>query len=100
MLGADGMIQPDKAYPVLLNLPTGLKGPSFAYPTAVVACHMEVPIVFQPFLRLIFSNNTSEKIKPVFNWLDKCNCGCYGVQPIASPYMALMRKAVSSLFRK
>jgi SSS family solute:Na+ symporter len=41
MLGADGMIQPDKAYPVLLNLlPTGLKGLSFAALTAAVVASL------------------------------------------------------------
>jgi len=41
MLGADGMINPDKAYPVLLNLlPTGLKGLSFAALTAAVVASL------------------------------------------------------------
>ena len=41
MLGADGMINPDKAYPVLLNLlPAGLKGLSFAALTAAVVASL------------------------------------------------------------
>lgn len=41
MLGPDGMIQPDKAYPVLLNLlPIGLKGLSFAALTAAVVASL------------------------------------------------------------
>lgn len=41
MLGADGILNPDKAYPVLLNLlPTGLKGLSFAALTAAVVASL------------------------------------------------------------
>ncbi len=41
MLGPDGMINPDKAYPVLLNLlPVGLKGLSFAALTAAVVASL------------------------------------------------------------
>ena len=41
MLGPDGMINPDKAYPVLLNLlPAGLKGLSFAALTAAVVASL------------------------------------------------------------
>ncbi|WP_254411845.1 sodium/sugar symporter [Dyadobacter diqingensis] len=41
MLGSDGLINPDKAYPVLLNLlPTGLKGLSFAALTAAVVASL------------------------------------------------------------
>jgi SSS family solute:Na+ symporter len=41
MLGPDGLINPDKAYPVLLNLlPVGLKGLSFAALTAAVVASL------------------------------------------------------------
>ncbi|MFB9293834.1 sodium/sugar symporter [Persicitalea jodogahamensis] len=41
MLGPDGMLLPDKAYPVLLNLlPVGLKGLSFAALTAAVVASL------------------------------------------------------------
>ncbi len=41
MLGEDGVINADKAYPVLLNLlPTGLKGLSFAALTAAVVASL------------------------------------------------------------
>ncbi|WP_373512619.1 sodium/solute symporter [Persicitalea sp.] len=41
MLGSDGMLLPDKAYPVLLNLlPVGLKGLSFAALTAAVVASL------------------------------------------------------------
>ncbi|UBM60250.1 sodium/solute symporter [Marinilongibacter aquaticus] len=41
MLGVDGTLNPDKAYPVLLNLlPTGLKGLSFAALTAAVVASL------------------------------------------------------------
>lgn len=41
MLGADGVLNPDRAYPVLLNLlPTGLKGLSFAALTAAVVASL------------------------------------------------------------
>jgi SSS family solute:Na+ symporter len=64
MLGADGMIQPDKAYPVLLNLPTGLKGLPLRHHTAVLSLAENNSI--STIFTLIFSNNTSEKIKPKF----------------------------------
>ncbi len=41
MLGTDGVLNPDKSYPVLLNLlPTGLKGLSFAALTAAVVASL------------------------------------------------------------
>ncbi|TDB66066.1 sodium/sugar symporter [Arundinibacter roseus] len=41
MMGPDGLINPDKAYPVLLNLlPVGLKGLSFAALTAAVVASL------------------------------------------------------------
>jgi SSS family solute:Na+ symporter len=41
LLGADGVLNPDKAYPVLLNLlPVGLKGLSFAALTAAVVASL------------------------------------------------------------
>lgn len=41
MLGADGIINPDKSYPVLLNLlPVGLKGLSFAALTAAIVASL------------------------------------------------------------
>jgi solute:Na+ symporter, SSS family len=41
MLGADGVLNPDKSYPVLLNLlPIGLKGLSFAALTAAVVASL------------------------------------------------------------
>lgn len=41
MLGADGLLNPDKSYPVLLNLlPVGLKGLSFAALTAAVVASL------------------------------------------------------------
>jgi solute:Na+ symporter, SSS family len=41
MLGADGVLNPDKSYPVLLNLlPVGLKGLSFAALTAAVVASL------------------------------------------------------------
>lgn len=41
MLGADGVLNPDRAYPVLLNLlPVGLKGLSFAALTAAVVASL------------------------------------------------------------
>ncbi len=41
LLGADGVINPDKSYPVLLNLlPVGLKGLSFAALTAAVVASL------------------------------------------------------------
>jgi SSS family solute:Na+ symporter len=41
MMGADGALNPDKAYPVLLNLlPVGLKGLSFAALTAAVVASL------------------------------------------------------------
>jgi SSS family solute:Na+ symporter len=41
MLGADGIINPDKSYPVLLNLlPIGLKGLSFAALTAAIVASL------------------------------------------------------------
>jgi SSS family solute:Na+ symporter len=41
MLGADGILNPDKSYPVLLNLlPVGLKGLSFAALTAAIVASL------------------------------------------------------------
>ena len=69
MLGSDGILNPDKAYPVLLNLlPTGLKGLSFAALTAAVVASLagKVNSISTIFTLDIFKKkiqpNASEKI--------------------------------------
>lgn len=68
MLGADGMLNADKAYPVLLNLlPAGLKGLSFAALTAAVVASLagkanSISTIFTlDIFKHYFGKNTSEK---------------------------------------
>ncbi len=68
MLGSDGMLAPDKAYPVLLSLlPAGLKGLSFAALTAAVVASLagkanSISTIFTlDIFKEYFGKNKSEK---------------------------------------
>ena len=97
MLGADGTINADKAYPVLLNLlPAGLKGLSFAALTAAVVASLagKANSIATIFTLDIFKNyigkNADEKtlvrIGRVVIFV------AMGLAILASPYMGIDKK--------
>jgi solute:Na+ symporter, SSS family len=97
MLGADGTINPDKAYPVLLNLlPAGLKGLSFAALTAAVVASLagKANSISTIFTLDIFKNyigkNASEKtLVNIGRWVVVISMI---LAILVSPYMGIDKK--------
>ncbi len=97
MMGDDGLLNPDKAYPVLLNLlPQGLKGLSFAALTAAVVASLagKANSISTIFTLDIFKNyigkNASEKqLVSIGRWVVVVSMI---VAIIVSPYMGIEKK--------
>lgn len=97
MLGADGVINPDKAYPVLLNLlPAGLKGLSFAALTAAVVASLagKANSISTIFTLDVFANyigkNASEKtLVRIGRWVVIISMV---IAILVSPYMGIDKK--------
>ena len=97
MLGADGMINPDKAYPVLLNLlPAGLKGLSFAALTAAVVASLagkanSISTIFtlDIFRNYIGKNADEKKLVWVGRWVVVV---AMILAIVVSPYMGIDKK--------
>lgn len=97
MLGPDGAINPDKAYPVLLNLlPVGLKGLSFAALTAAVVASLagKANSISTIFTLDIFKNyigkNASEKqLVGIGRWVVVV---AMVLAIVVSPYMGIDKK--------
>lgn len=97
MLGPDGAINPDKAYPVLLNLlPVGLKGLSFAALTAAVVASLagKANSISTIFTLDIFKNyigkNASEKqLVGIGRWVVVVSMI---LAILVSPYMGIDKK--------
>ncbi|WP_149242286.1 sodium:solute symporter family transporter [Dyadobacter sp. 32] len=97
MLGPDGSINPDKAYPVLLNLlPAGLKGLSFAALTAAVVASLagKANSISTIFTLDIFKNyigkNADEKtLVKIGRWVVVVSMI---LAIVVSPYMGIDKK--------
>ena len=97
MLGADGMLNADKAYPVLLNLlPAGLKGLSFAALTAAVVASLagkanSISTIFTlDIFKHYFGKNASEKKLVLIGRI--VIVGSMILAIIVSPYMGIDKK--------
>lgn len=97
MLGEDGLLNPDKAYPVLLSLlPVGLKGLSFAALTAAVVASLagKANSISTIFTLDIFKNyigkNASEKqLVSIGRWVVVASMV---IAILVSPYMGIEKK--------
>jgi SSS family solute:Na+ symporter len=97
MLGPDGAINPDKAYPVLLNLlPVGLKGLSFAALTAAVVASLagkanSISTIFTlDIFKNYISKNASEKqLVGIGRWVVVVSMI---LAILVSPYMGIDKK--------
>ena len=97
MLGEDGLLNPDKAYPVLLSLlPVGLKGLSFAALTAAVVASLagKANSISTIFTLDIFKNyigkNASEKqLVNIGRWVVVASMV---IAILVSPYMGIEKK--------
>ncbi|HEV7347876.1 sodium:solute symporter family transporter [Telluribacter sp.] len=97
MLGEDGLINADKAYPVLLNLlPVGLKGLSFAALTAAVVASLagkanSISTIFTlDIFKYYFGKNASEKHLVVVGRIVVVVAMIIAI--VASPYMGIDKK--------
>ncbi|MFN8430605.1 MAG: sodium/solute symporter [Spirosomataceae bacterium] len=97
MLGTDGMLNADKAYPVLLNLlPAGLKGLSFAALTAAVVASLagkanSISTIFTlDIFKHYFGKNASEKKLVLIGRI--VIVGSMILAIIVSPYMGIDKK--------
>src|SRR5690606_13458597 len=97
MLGEDGTLLPDKAYPVLLSLlPAGLKGLSFAALTAAVVASLagkanSIPTIFtlDIFKNYFAKNATEQQLVNIGRWVVVVSMV---IAIIASPYMGIEKK--------
>jgi len=97
MLGADGLINPDKAYPVLLNLlPAGLKGLSFAALTAAVVASLagkanSISTIFtlDIFKNYIGKDSDEKKLVLIGRWVVVI---AMILAIVVSPYMGIDKK--------
>ncbi|WP_247232949.1 sodium:solute symporter family transporter [Telluribacter sp. SYSU D00476] len=97
MLGEDGLINADKAYPVLLNLlPVGLKGLSFAALTAAVVASLagkanSISTIFTlDIFKDYFGKNASEKQLVMVGRVVVVAAMVIAI--VASPYMGIDKK--------
>lgn len=97
MLGEDGTLLPDKAYPVLLSLlPAGLKGLSFAALTAAVVASLagkanSISTIFtlDIFKNYFAKNATEQQLVNIGRWVVVVSMV---IAIIASPYMGIEKK--------
>jgi SSS family solute:Na+ symporter len=97
MLGPDGTINPDKAYPVLLNLlPVGLKGLSFAALTAAVVASLagkanSISTIFtlDIFKNYIGKNSSEKQLVFIGRWVVVVSMV---LAIVVSPYMGIDKK--------
>jgi SSS family solute:Na+ symporter len=97
MLGPDGTINPDKAYPVLLNLlPAGLKGLSFAALTAAVVASLagkanSISTIFtlDIFKNYIGKNADEQTLVKIGRWVVVVSMI---LAILVSPYMGIDKK--------
>lgn len=101
MLGEDGTLLPDKAYPVLLSLlPAGLKGLSFAALTAAVVASLagkanSISTIFtlDIFKNYFAKNATEQQLVNIGRWVVVVSMV---IAIIASPYMGIEKREVSN----
>lgn len=97
MLGEDGLLNPDKAYPVLLSLlPQGLKGLSFAALTAAVVASLagkanSISTIFtlDIFKNYIGKDASEKKLVSIGRWVVVVSMV---IAIVVSPYMGIEKK--------